>query len=434
MKKWLIATLALIMGWTSLQAQSVSPLEAKLYGLPDVIFEETQGMTPEQVVYKCYVKQPIDHTAPEKGHFYQKVYLLHAGYDRPTVINTSGYSSSRFYPTELSMLLQANQLMVEHRFFGESMPETLDYQYLTMEQATADLHHVRELFGQIYDQKWISTGVSKGGMTTIIYRYFYPEDVDVSVPYVAPINQAFEEPRIYEFLDTVGTAECRDAIMAFQKRMLKKRKEVLPLLKAYAKGAKLEFDYLTLEQAFEFAVLEYSFSFWQWGSNCADIPEKSASIEEQVEYLLDVSGIDFFADQSMVDFASHYYQSANQLGYYGYETEDFKGLLKALPMQPHPHAAFTPDSMEVKYDGTLLDNLHKWFATGLDQFIFIYGANDTWSASAVQPVDGAASKWYFMEGKHHGNARIYFMTREEKQEVFQTLSEWLEIPVPAVTQ
>ena len=101
---------------------------------------------------------------------------------------------------------------MEHRYFGESMPDSLNYNYLNLKQATADLHHIRQLFGQIYTGKWVSTGVSKGGATTIFYRYFYPEDVDASVPYVAPVNREQEDQRLYRFLDTIGTDQCREKI------------------------------------------------------------------------------------------------------------------------------------------------------------------------------------------------------------------------------
>ena len=160
-------------------------------------------------------------------------------------------------------MLSANQIAVEHRFFGESLPDSMDYKYLNLKQATADLHHINQLFKKIYAGKWVSSGISKGGVTTIFYRYFYPDDVDVSVPYVAPLNKAREDKRIYTFLDTVGTDECREKIKSFQTRLLENRDEVLSFLKFYSMGADLEFNYLTFEQAFEYAVMEYSFSFWQ---------------------------------------------------------------------------------------------------------------------------------------------------------------------------
>jgi hypothetical protein len=80
-------------------------------------------------------------------------------------------------------------------------------------------------------------------------------------------------------------------------------------------------------------VLEYAFSFWQWGHHCNEIPSANSSVEEALEHLLYVSDIEFFADETMEKYESHYYQAARELGYYSYKTDEFKGLLKALPLR-----------------------------------------------------------------------------------------------------
>ena len=426
-KKFLSIFFFIVLGtMTSAQAQT---LENLLFELPDLIFKKTATTTALETVYQLKVKQPIDHTNPSKGFFYQKVYLTHKGFDRPTVIITEGYNRDQNRIYELTELLNANQLDVEHRFFGESMPEPLDYQYLNLKQATADLHHIRQLFSNIYTKKWISTGISKGGATTIFYRYFYPDDVAVSVPYVAPINNAFEDKRIYKFLDTIGTDTCHKKVRAFQKSLLNNREKVLPLLKFYSMGAGSEFSYLNLEQAFEYTVLEYPFSFWQYGHSCDIIPNNLASIEDMAAYLLSVSDISFFSDQTMQAYGSHYYQSATEMGYYGYETMDFKGLLTALPTNTNPHATFLPNKMKADFDDQLLKDVNKWLKTEAHKFIYINGAIDTWSATAVRPNDKVDAEWFFMEGKHHSTARIANMNNAEKARLIQTLEKWLAIDI-----
>jgi len=117
------------------------------------------------------------------------------------------------------------------------------------------------------------------------------------------------------------------------------------------------------------------------------------------------------------------------MGYYGYETEDFKGLLKYLPYEPHPHAAFVPNKMETKWDGTLTNKVAKWIEKEGNNMLYINGALDTWSATAVPSCKKVNSKWFFMEGKHHGNARIRNMTEEEKSIFVSSLEEWLEMKI-----
>lgn len=413
----------------SLILQGQTDLEKSLFLLDDVIF--TKVDTPEgyEAAYKLMIRQPLDHTNPDKGYFYQKAYLSHRDNEAPTVIITEGYNrnSNRIY--ELTELIDGNQIDVEHRFYGESIPDSMQYQYLNLEQATADLHRINQLFKQIYDGKWLSTGISKGGQTTIFYRYFFPDDVDVSVPYVAPLNIELEETRIYDFLDTIGTEECRKKIYDVQYKILKSREQSLQMMKWYAKGANLDFEYLTFEEAFEYAVLEYPFSFWQWGGKCEDIPDASADLEEMLDHFTNISDIGFFSDRDMTAYASHYYQAGSQMGYYSYETEEFKDLLKSLPSDSNPTAVFMPDKMEINFDNSLPIKVDAWIKEHGDEFIYINGANDTWSATSVKPNKERKAVWFNLVGKDHGQARIKNMTKAEKRLLEDTLEEWLEIEI-----
>lgn len=404
-------------------------IETLLFNLPDVTFKKIKTPDSFEIAYELKVKQPLDHFDSSKGFFYQRAYLSHRAFDRPTVINTAGYSTKYNYNLELTDFLKANQIIVEHRFFGESVPDSLEYEFLNLKQATADLHHINKLFKTIYSGKWVSSGISKGGVTTIFYRYFYPEDVDVSVPYVAPINKEREDQRIYAFLDTMGTDECREKIKFFQARLLENRDEVLTYLKFYNIGAKYKFTYFTLEQAFELAVLEYPFSFWQWGYSSAKIPDSETSLEDAVEYFLSKNPLELFGDEDVVALAPHYYQSAAEMGYYGYEAYKFKGLIKSLPTDSNPQATFLPKNIDVSFDGSLLKDVHEWIENEGNKFIYIYGGNDTWSASAIQPSDKVDSHWFFLKGKDHGEARIKNMTAEEKEKFAKTLEEWLSIKI-----
>ena len=138
--------------------------------------------------YVTYFTQPLDHDRPELGNFSQRVIVSHVGFERPTVIVTEGYGASyALYPKyreELSKMFNTNMIFVEYRYFLESTPKPRDWQYLTAESSADDLHAIREAFQSIYPGKWIATGISKGGQTAMLYRTFYPNDVDITVPYV----------------------------------------------------------------------------------------------------------------------------------------------------------------------------------------------------------------------------------------------------------
>jgi len=238
----------------------VSQLFNKLKLLPNTKLKKLTPDSSFKEIFELLLLHPLDHKNPGNGNFYQKIMLSHLSFDRPVVLVTEGYSMRRNHVKELSLILNANQLRVEHRYFGDSKPDSIDWQYLNIKQAADDLHRILALFKQFYKTKWISTGWSKGGQTAIFYRYFYPNDVDVTVAYDAPLNFEREDNRINEFFDEVGTEYCRKKLIDFQRNILKNKDTVLPLFKWYTKGKGYVYS-VGLEKAFEYIVLEYPFSF-----------------------------------------------------------------------------------------------------------------------------------------------------------------------------
>lgn len=428
MKK--ISTIALTISFffQTLNAQT-SKLDSLLFELPDVIFTKIETAKDFKVTYELQIKQLIDHTDSLKGHFYQRAFLSHMGFEQPTIMVTEGYDRPENRITELTRLLNGNQILIEHRYFGKSLPDSLDYNYLSLKQVTGDLHRINLLFKSIYKGKWLSTGVSKGGATTLFYKYFYPNDIDVSVNYVGPINNSFEDKRIYKFLDTVGTKACRDKIKSFQRYLLKNKKEILPFLEAYSLGAKAKYTYHNIERAFELAVMEYPFSFWQYGQNCEDIPQNTIPHFDVVKYFTSVSDIAFFSDKLIDFYGPHYYQSATELGYYGYQTGEFKGLLDELSTDENHHATFLQNKMKAPFDDHLLKEINTWLPKEGNKIIHIYGTLDTWSATSVPPSEDVDALWFLLKGKHHGNARIKSMNPTEKKRLIATLERWLLIKI-----
>src|ERR1043165_8542875 len=110
----------------------------KLRSIPGVSARELGSVDgPEEEKFTYYVlhfTQPVDHDDPSKGFFQQQVSLLHRNEQAPTpmIVNTSGYSDDwGDKPAELTMMLDANQVSIEHRFYGDSKPDPIDWQYLT---------------------------------------------------------------------------------------------------------------------------------------------------------------------------------------------------------------------------------------------------------------------------------------------------------------
>src|SRR5262249_7560777 len=134
----------------------------------------------------------------------------------------------------LTYVLGANQLFVEHRFFPPSTPTPLDWTDLTIFQAAGDHHRIFTALKPLLPKKWAASGASKGGMTAVYYRFFYPHDMDVTVPYVAPNSYSTHDPRYVRFLEHVGPADCRAKLKAAQRAILSHRAEITARMAAEA--------------------------------------------------------------------------------------------------------------------------------------------------------------------------------------------------------
>lgn len=400
-------------------------LERELYNLPNVSFKKISESGAPFLKYDLLIKQPLDHSNPGKGSFNQRLILTHKDFNSPTVMETQGYWLSK-EPNEIEQLIAANNINIEHRFYGTSLPDSIQWNYLSVEQATTDLHIINQLFRQIYKGRWISTGVSKGGSTAIYYKYFFPADVDLAIPYVAPLDNSLEDKRIYAFLDTNGTQDCRNKIRQFQLFLLKHETEAIQKLKWYSKGANLNYTYTgSIGKSFEYAVLEYSFSFWQYNSDCGSIPTNNA-LDDYLEALLKFSNIWAFSDEGIKMFEAHYYQAATQGGYYGYNIAPFKKYLHYF--KDNPSAIFAPKTVTVKpFDITFNQKVQKWLDENGNNLIYIYGGKDTWTAAGITVTNKVNSMSFVIPNTNHATATVKSMDIAMQQSFIQTIKKMVGI-------
>ena len=251
------------------------------------------------------------------------------------------------YQEELSKLFNTNVIFVEYRYFLESTPEPKNWDYLTVENSLYDLHNVVNTFKQIYKGKWISTGISKGGQTTMFFRTYFPDDVDFSVPYVAPLNRAVEDGRHEIFLQKVGTAEERKKIEDFQIEILKRRDNIVPMLEAYTKEKGYEYR-IPMDEVLDFAVLEYPFALWQWGTPVSTIPDLKSDDKTLFNHLMKISEPSYFAEgQSTISFNV---QAAREHGYYGYDIKPFKKYLSIKSAKGYLNRIMLPKELVDKVE------------------------------------------------------------------------------------
>lgn len=389
---------------------------------------------PEKYVLK--IRQNLDTDNAEAGTFNQRIIVGYVGEDRPTVIVTEGYNAdyamSPSYIEELSDLFDANMVFCEYRYFGESMPKPTDWNFLTVENSLGDLHNVNTTFRKLFKGKWISTGISKGGQTTMFYRTYYPNDVDVSVSYVAPLNKSVEDGRHEPFLrDEVGTKKERKAVHNAQLEMFKRKSSLVEMLEKKVKADGLNFN-LPLDEIFDYELMEYPFAFWQWGTPVSEIPSSKDSDEVWFEHLMKVSGPDYFSVPGR--YLSFNMQALRELGYYGYEIDpDFKKYCSISSTKDYLRRLMIPESMgewrNVSFDPTLYNKTVEYLKNNDPKHIFIYGEIDPWTASGVAgwlDCSGKQNMRVYVQPRGSHKARIGNMPEDMKAEIMERLNRWLK--------
>jgi len=411
-------------GASAQQEQDIVDQLEQVEGLT-IVKEEEPPAPGFRFFYLTYT-QPVDHAHPERGTFEQRFSLLHRDTSRPMILHTTGYEMPELaFRAEPTVLLDGNQISVEQRFFTPSRPEPADWKKLTIKQAAADHHRLVQALKPIYHQKWISTGASKGGMTSVYHRRFHPEDVDGVVAYVAPNDVHNHADRAYdEFFQHVGsTPECQDALEELQIEALKRRDELVKRYEEYAEEQGLHFDEVfgSADKAFEMTVLDTAWAFWQYSleEDC-DVPEPTADTDEIWDFLDQVAGFAFYADENILPYAPYYYQAATQLGWPSLKFKHLDGL-RHYPNLYQANSSL-PKELQSRHDPRPMVDIDRWVKRESEQMLFIYGENDPWGAEPF--VDsGKDSATFVAPGANHG-ANIAALRPEDAEAATAMLQRW----------
>ncbi|MFD5142537.1 S28 family serine protease [Streptomyces sp. NPDC058401] len=380
--------------------------------------------------YRFFVlnyEQPVDHRAPWKGTFKQRLTLLHKDVTRPTVFFTSGYnvntSPRRSEPTTI---VDGNQVSLEYRFFTPSRPDPANWANLDIWQAASDQHRIFTALKKVYKKNWLATGGSKGGMTATYFERFYPRDMDGVVAYVAPNDVVNKEDSAYDrFFAKVGTKECRDRLNAVQREALVRR---APLEAKYAAAAAENgWTFTTvgnLDKAYEAVVLDYVWAFWQYSllADCATIPAAATATDQEIWDTIDtISGFSAYADQGLETYTPYYYQAGTQLG-----SPDIKqphlGNLSRYGYQPP--RSFVPRDIPMTFQPAAMRDVDTWVKNNANQMLFVYGQNDPWGAEPFHLGYGARDSYVMTApGANHG-ANVAKLMDAEKALATEKILKW----------
>jgi hypothetical protein len=409
---------------------STDDILVRLNAIPGMVATEQETMIEGYRFFWLEYDQPADHDTPAGQGFTQRMTLLHTSETAPMVMHSGGYYVSlQGRRAELTKLLGANQLSIEHRYFPPSQPDPADWSYMTIEQAAADFHRIRDAIHPIYESKWITTGASKGGMTAVFYRRFYPDDVDATVAYVAPILRDGPDERFVPFIAQAGSDEaCRQALRDWQIAALTARDQIRPLIDADIAAEGWTFDRLGVDEAFEHAVGELPFYFWQYGdaSLCPTIPAPGATAAEHYGFLGELSSMENVTDLVVGYYEPYFYQSGTQFGFPGFRQDHINDLLM-YPDTDVP-SSYGPAGAPMVYDPVPMNLVADWVANDAERIIFIYGSNDPWSAGMFELGPAVETYRFVVPDGNHG-AHITELPEPDLSAAITTLEAWMGIDI-----
>ncbi len=395
--------------------------------------EEVPGLSaveessdPSHRVFAIEYEQPADHDRPDGVTFVQRMTLLHVDCAAPMVLHTTGYnawSGFGLFRAEPTVLLEANQLDVEQRYFAPSRPEPADWSLLTIEQAAADHHRIVQAMDPLYPGAWVSTGQSKGGMTSIFHRRFHPGDVDATVAYVAPISFGAPDDRYHAFFDTVGDESCRSRVSDLQREILVRREPMLERMAAEADDQGFTFERLGgIEAAFEDAVIELAWSFWQYGGAglCDAVPETGDGDDALYDFFSSAGAVTMVSDPFVEAYSPYYYQAETQLGYPSAPRDHIEDLLVTQKIARN----YLPDGATATYDGgAAMQDIQAWVDSEGERLLFIYGEWDPWYAGAFQ-LGGAADSFLYVAPQRDHGALIADLEPDDRDAALDALARW----------
>jgi hypothetical protein len=380
--------------------------------------------------FQIDVEQPVDHNNPNGPKFKQRVYLSHSEESMPMVFAPNGYGTTYTSNQEIARILQTNCLAVTHRFFYDARPDPLDWQYLTVEQAAADHHHIVQLFKKIYRGKWISSGASKGGLTVLFHKRYYPDDVDATIAYVAPFSFGPKDTRFSDYLNALGDG-CISKLKAIQVYALSHRQETLGYINSLISSGSDTYS-LNRELLMELEIMDYPFTFWQYYSiNCSQIPDTSLNTSQEIfAHWSSIVPPSNFSDANQAYFEPYVYQSMTELGAPAYEYDYLRPYLKKVD----PDASVNPNYMllapkdaSYTFNYSTVPEIYHWLQDSGNNIIYIYGKNDPWSGGAIELTNQSTDAVFVMqEGKNHG---VKITGLSDPDVVYTALEHWLGITI-----
>jgi hypothetical protein len=267
-------------------------------------------------------------------------------------------------------------------------------------------------------------------MTALFFRRFWPTTSTRPSSYVAPIMTAANDPRFGPFIAQVGDdPACRQALADFQRAALTAKTEILSLVDADAAANAWTFELLGEERAFEHAVLELPFYFWQYGdaSLCPMVPAAGATASDLYAFLTEISSMENVADATVTFYTPYFFQAGTQFGWPGFPDANIADLMN-FEGSDIPANYATTTGTTLTYDPNAMVDILDWLHTSGERIIFIYGENDPWSAAMVD-LGGAVDSYRFIQPAGNHGSRITDLAPADRAAAISALEGWFGVTI-----
>lgn len=387
-------------------------LAGRLGAVPGVVSVEEGIDTVCGKFYRCLIKQPCDHERPDGGFFYQRFCLFYQSDSAAVVVVTTGGGLDSLCRSEAAVLLKANQVVVETRYCGESVPEGgVDWNTLTMKQVAADVHCVTEGLKTVFPRNYfVSAGRGQGGLEALFHRRYYPQDVEQTILYNTPFCMGAPDKRVtrhqirlgkpprrfqgrginlganggsFAFFPTFN--ELNYDIKDFQRYCFRHQDSLLPLFEAYGKERGMSFERVGSSlRALLLTVLEYRPAFFYRAVSRELIPYKDFDDPKlYFEHLVSVADPALFCDSSVVAREPLAWLALNETGSYEHFVRPYRGMLpKDISDRSYLYATDMPVAAAEFRQGQMKE-LAKWVQREAKGILFVYGLLDVYSVAKV---------------------------------------------------
>ena len=145
-------------------------------------------------------------------------------------------------------------------------------------------------------------------MSALFHRRFFPGDVAATVAYATPLLFALGDERPGTYMAETGTAEGKDRIHGFQRRLLEFQDSLIWRFAAWFPRNGLTLS-LPPGPVFQDQIVSYEWGFWQRHVfEYDDIPSRTAPYDEWIDHLAAVVQFGNVSDEGRAYFRPHIYQ------------------------------------------------------------------------------------------------------------------------------